>query len=189
MWPKGYNHNTARAAFTLIELLIVITLIIVLYGVFIQKLQSLSSPKNRPITLSSLKTTLLDAPEAKRKEILCFEPCGECQIYLDKKVASDAKIPLFTTTPILYRLNRYGELINFEFAPMLDEQGKERSVCFKYQLINNLGSSEYALLYNKRYYLYDGYNLEPTVVDTLAEARAFFNRESLLPLEQRDYNF
>ena len=184
---KGYKHT--KAAFTLIELLIVITLILVLYGVFIQKLKSLGSPKAQPITLKSLKSTLLNAPDAKRKEIICFEPCGECQIYLDKEVASDDTITLFTSTPIAYRPNQYGELIAFEFAPMLDKQGKEQSLCFRYQLINDLGSSEYALLYNNRYYLYDGYNLEPKVVDTMAEARAFFNRESLLPLEQSDYNF
>ena len=189
MLYKGYLNSGNRSAFTIIELLIVITLIIVLYGVFIQKMKTLSNPKNQPITLKSLKTALLDAPEAKRKEILCFEPCGECQIYLDKKLASDAKIPLFKTSPTLYRLNQYGELVTFEFAPMLDAEGKERSVCFRYQLINNLGSSEYAVLYNKRYYLYDGYHETPEVVDTLTEARAFFNKESLLPLEQRDYNF
>ena len=178
-----------RGAFTLIELIIVISLIAILYGVFVQKLQSKASQKNRGLTLKTLKYSLSKAPSSALAEFVCLEPCGECMIYLDNELASDTKVKLFTSEPVVYKTDQYGDLQRYEFPPIMSKEGTIENVCFRYKLYNNGATSEYAVAYRKKFYLFNPYDEEPTVVTTMAEANAFFDKEDLLPTEQRDYNF
>jgi len=183
------SRRTNRRAFTLIELIIVISLIAILYGVFVQKLQSKSSQKNRDVTLKTLKQALSKAPKNSLAEFVCLEPCGECLIYLDNEIGSDTKIKLFKSDPTVYKVDQFGQLQSYEFPPILTKEGTTENVCFRFALYPNGSTSEYAVEYQKKYYLYNPYDANPTVVTTMAEATDFFDREKLLPMEQRDYNF
>ena len=186
---EGKGQRGYRFAFTLIELIIVISLIAVLYGVFVQKLQNRTQQNNKRVTLNTLKQFLDDTPSSTKAELICLEPCKSCHIYLDGKLASDDTLTLFSSEPIVYKLDQFGTLERFEFAPIMINDTQEANVCFRYSLHKGGASSEYAVLYQKRYYLFDPYNETPVVVDSIAEATKFFDREALLAMQPSDYTF
>ena len=183
------NVKRSRRGFTLIELMIVIALIGILYGVFVQKLRSKASSASQSVSLKTLKQALLKAPKNSLAEFVCLEPCEECLIYLDSKVGSDTKVPLLKSAPIVYEPDQYGVLQSIEFAPILSKDESIENVCFRFSLYPNGSTSNYVVEYQKKFYVYNPYDDEPTVVTTMAEANELFDNEKLLPMEQRDYNF
>ncbi len=179
---------SSNKAFTLFELLLVITLIAVLYGVFVHKLSRPSTSKVGSLSLTTLKPFMLELPFKKKAELICMEPCQECHIYLDGKPATEEAIKLFKDTPKVYVPDRFGQMRTIDFLPMINTDQTLDNVCFKYEVFNNKSSSYYVVESQKKYYLFDPYMNPVRVTESFSEATAFFDKSKLLPMEKRDYD-
>lgn len=175
-------------AFTLFELLIVVVLISILYGVFVHKLSRPKKQETDKLTLINLKSFLSDIPFKHKAEVICLEPCQECYLYLDGKKADEKGFPLFKKAPQVYFPDRYGQINTVSFLPIMDKNSALHDVCFKFSLFNNKSSSYYAVQEDKKYYLMDPYMQGVKMTHSFSDVTAFFDKTKLLPSDERDYN-
>ena len=177
--------------FTLFELIIVVLLIGILYGVFINKMQK-SSGGNIPesVTLETLKSTLALFPAVRKREVVCTEPCKECTVFIDGNPVKETTFSLFDTAPTVWKKDRYGQLKRVKFLPLYDPDSERKDVCFRYRLFRNgSGSSFIVQTDEKHYYVFKPY-MQPvrSVASANAAADALDDR-TLLPTERRNFNF
>ncbi len=180
-----------RSGFTLFELLIVVLLIAILYGVFINKLQLQTSGKSTDeVTLETIRTLLGQFPSERRREIICAEPCKSCAVFLDGEIVKSSKFPLFEKTPLVWKEDRYGEYKTIDFAPIIDPEHGTTNICFRYHLFRNNSASSYIVQTDERhFYVFKPYMAPVKIYTTLDAAKNALGSESLLPTEQRNYNF
>ena len=172
--------------------MLVIVLIAVLYGVFINKLTA--KPKSAGAvapTPETVGTYLQPFAEAAENEVslVCLDACRECGVYTDgKRVQGDA-FTLFKSTPTVYRRDGLGQFQEVVFLPVKDSNGVLQDVCFRYTLFKNGSRSSYILGYNDVYYLYDAYLRPVTNFRSLEAAEAAYNKAALIPDDERLYTF
>ncbi len=174
--------------FTLFELLVVIIIIGLLYGLFVSNLQD-KDTKSDAITLFSMKKTLLSQPFKQKSEVICFEPCKECFIYNDDEKTDIKPFALFKTPPKVYTKDRYGKLEQYHFLSFLNKENKLQDVCFRFSVLNNKSSSYYLVETDEEFYLFYPYLKDVETAPTLSDAQKLLDNKTLLPKESRDYDF
>ncbi len=175
-------------AFTLFELLIVVLLIGILYGIFVHKLSKPPQADTDKLTLINIKNFLSDLPYKRKAEIICLEPCKECHIYLDGKKADDEGFSLFKTSPNIYFPDNFGQVRTISFLPIIDKNNAINNVCFKFSLFNNKSSSHYGVEDNEKFYLFDPYMKPVEITTSFSDMTVFFDNSKLLPSDTRDYD-
>lgn len=180
-----------RRGFTLFELLIVVLLIAILYGVFINKLQLGSSKKRADeVSLVTLHKLLEQFPSERKREVICTEPCKECKVYLDDKPLDDVSFPLFLSEPTVWKADRFGQYQSVSFLPLNDPEHGVKDVCFRYRLFSNGSGSNYIVQTDERhFYAFKPYLYPVQTFSTLEAAKKAFDSEALLPTERRNYTF
>lgn len=180
-----------RDAFTLLELLIVVLLIAVLYGVFIDKLQQNSTDRHKDaVTLKTLKSLLGTLPSERRREVICLKPCTECAIFLDGKPLEESKLKLFRSEPTVWHPDRYGQYQAVEFTPLIDPEHGVKRVCFRFSLFRNGSSSSYIVQTDPDHFLvFRAFAQSVTSFESMDDAQSALDSERFLPTEQRDYLF
>jgi len=183
------NASKSSPAFTLFELLIVVALIAVLYGVFIQRLQNAGKADAR-ISLETLPQLLDSFPEGIRREVICTEPCKECRVYLDGKAVEGSPFPLFAQSPTVWTKDRYGQMQQQSFSPLYDPDHGTKEVCFRYRRFRNGSGSHYIGQNGETSVIrFPAYLLPVRTFATLEAAEAADTDETLLPTEARRYTF
>ncbi len=184
------SASSNSKGFTLFELLLVVLLIGIIYGIFVHKLSQKDTQKEADrISLKTLKSFLQTFSPSDEAVLRCFTPCETCYVYRDGKQIGDLEVPLFESIPNVYNHDTFGQLQRVEFIPI---EGKNRAiidVCFEYTLFANQSSSNYIVEYKENYYLFEPYIKPVTVFESLSEAAALFDTSTLLPTERRSYNF
>ncbi len=175
-------------AFTLFELLIVVLLISILYGIFVHKLSKPPQEKTDQLNLVNLKSFLLDIPYKKKIEVICLEPCKECNIYIDNKKTKNDAFSLFKSHPNIYFPDTFGQVRTISFLPILDKKDAINNVCFKYSLFNNKSSSHYVVEDDGIYYLFDPYMKKVQTSKSFSDVTSFFDNSKLLPSDRSDYD-
>lgn len=180
-----------RRGFTLFELLIVVLLIAVLYGVFINKMeQRTAGTAPKEVTLETLKSALALFPAEREREVICTEPCKECTVFIDGNPVKEATFPLFDTVPTVWKKDRYGQLQTVKFLPLSDPDSGVKDVCFRYQLFRNGSGSAFIVQTDeKHYYVFKPYMHPVRSVASVDAAADAFDDRTLLPTEQRHFNF
>ncbi len=182
--------SKSSRGFTLFELLIVVLLIAVLYGVFISKMSSSPKKEAEKVTLETLKKTLDLFPAQRSRELICTDPCTHCRVYIDGSAVKGTEVALFKKEPTVWVKDRYGQFRQKTFLPLNDPEHGVKNVCFRYKLYRNGSGSSYIVQTDdKHYYVFKPYLHPVSVAETLTQAQEMFDTQSLLPTERRDYNF
>lgn len=183
------NASKNSPAFTLFELLIVVVLIAIIYGVFIQRLQSVGKAETR-ITLQTLPELLDTFPEGLDREVICTEPCKECRIYIDGKPVKGDAFALFAETPPVWTKDRYGQMQQKTFLPLYDPDHGIKEVCFRYRRFRNGSGSHYIVQNGEtRFVRFPAYLHPVRTFSTLEAAEGAEAHAALLPTEARRYTF
>ena len=184
------SASSSKKGFTLFELLLVVLLIGIIYGIFVHKLsQKDKQDEADRINLLTLKPFLQKFVPTEKAVLRCFTPCETCYVYRDGKQVEDLEIPLFESTPEVYKQDAFGQMNSIEFTAI---EGKNREiidVCFEYSLFENQSSSYYVVEYKEKFYLFNPYAKPVEVFESLSAASAVFDTSDLLPTQQRSYNF
>jgi len=183
---------SSRRGFTLFELILVVLLIAILYGVFINKLatgRSATAGKQQ-VTLGTLRGYLaLFRTESGEVSLICPEPCGKCGVFVDGEAVEDAELTLFKQAPTVYRRDRYGQFEPRTFRPLQQGEREPENVCFAFTLWANDSSSSDIVEADDVFYVFDAYGEPTQTFKTLEDAAEAYNRTELIPDDKRVYDF
>ncbi len=171
-----------KKAFSLIELIIVVTIIGIVYAVV---LNSFKSTQNITYAnFANLKDKFL--PFWKRGSLLEFyiyDNCSKSILFLNSNKLTnqpDFDIKMFKEIKV-YKTDRFAEAKKVEFAP-LKFDNKLYSVCFKYTIFPNGSSSSYIVKLLDNYYIMYPYMMDTKVATTLNEAVDLFLNKELIKI-------
>ncbi len=176
----------SKSSFTLFELLIVILIISIIYGIFIERLSS-KEEKIKRLGLENVRQILSLYDFNESAKLRCVDQCKNCYLFLDGKKAQ--KIPsFFKSEPKVYDFDIHGMLSPVRFVPLFEEN-MPKDVCFEYDLYPNGSGSSYIVEYEKRYYIFYPYLHPVGIVKSISKAQDLFDPSPWIPTDSSDYNF
>ena len=178
--------TVSKSSFTLFELLIVILIISIIYGIFIERLGS----KDRAVKekgLERVKEFLSSYDFNESAALKCLDECKRCFVYIDGKKVEEVP-SFFKSEPKVYDYDIHGMLSLVHFLPVFKDQNPQ-DVCFEYDLFPNGSGSSYLVEYDKKYYIFYAYMHPVKVVSSLNEAQKFFDPSQWIPTDSSEYNF
>lgn len=184
---KNALNNKTKAAFTLFELIIVVLLISIVYGVFVHKLSTPQKQDNK-ITLQNIALHLDSLKFEKEAKIICTTNPMECKIYLDKE-AQEGSFELFADKPIVYILDKFGKPKIVNFPKIFDQNGKPFDTCFEFKVRKNGSNSSFIIDKNGEFYVFKALQKTPQIFKTLDGAKEFLDVEKLIPVLTSDYQY
>lgn len=141
-----------KSAFSLIELMLVVVIIGIVYAL---ALSSFKPPEKQGIdvfTLYTLPDYLRENFVLSDAKIVCFEPCGKCNLMVDG-AWQEEEIELFDSSDVnSYTLDLEGFAQEKEFVPQDREDGYRKS-CFVLHKRPN-GSIEPIVLEKEKRFIY-----------------------------------
>ena len=176
----------SKSSFTLFELLIVILIISLIYGLFIEKIGS-KEHQVRQKGLEALPQLLQDLDFNESAKIVCIDGCKKCFVYKDGKRISELE-ELFTSEPKVYDFDIHGILSQVRFLPLFEDQ-RPQDVCFEYTLYPNGSHSSYIVEYGKKFYIFDAYMGPIQVAKSITQAQQLYDPSQWIPTQSGEYNF
>ena len=177
--------SALKNSFTLIELLIVILIISLVYGIFVQKISS-KEHRLKIEGIKNLRALLQQYDFNESAKIICIEECMKCGIYIDGKKQQD--IELFTKPVRVYDFDIHGILVQKEFVPIF-QKDEPQEVCFAYALYPNGSASSFIVQEGNKYYVLYAYAKPTQVVDSLDKASELYDQSDWIPTDSSEYNF
>jgi prepilin-type N-terminal cleavage/methylation domain-containing protein len=174
-----------KQAFTLFELIVVVILIGIIYGVFVDKLATKPHQRN-DVTLPTIKEFLEKFAFKKSARVVCNKECKQCYVYVDDTKV-DASFELFTSEPTVYTLDETGRQESLTFTPRFDKEDKLEETCFEYKIFKNGGADTYIVSHEDTFYVFKTLEKKPKIFTSMNEAVEFFDHKTLLPLLTSDY--
>lgn len=160
-----------KKGFTLFELMIVMVIIALVYGMFVQNF-STKQVEQKP-KVEKLREFLLNLQADSRAKIsvICTQSCKICKLYINDK-EKNANFDLFENEA---RVSAYklvdNSLEDIEFDDLYTDRYTKEEVCFRYNLYPNSSSDKMILEYNDRFFLYDNYFYETKEFTSIEEAK------------------
>jgi len=176
----------SKSSFTLFELLIVILIISILYGIFVQKIASKEHLVARGDNLLHLNDLLQGYDFNESAQIVCVDKCKSCYIEIDGK--RQKELELFDSEVEVYDFDIHGLLSPLKFVPVF-EDGNPKDVCFRYTLYPNGSNSSYIVHYKEKFYIFYAYMRPVQVTKSITEAQKAFDPSQWIPTDSSDYNF
>lgn len=161
--------QTSHRGFTFFELLIVILLISILYGLFIQNIDF--SQKGESYKFSEIKSFLLtyqDPAEKKKTTLICYDRCRQCGVFQDGKKIDDAFAPAEEME--VFTMAKDGILEEVEY-PRIELERHDYDVCLKYSLYPNGSSDRLIVTYGEAAYLFHPYFQKTEIFSDSHEAQ------------------
>ena len=156
-----------KRAFSLIELLIVIFLIGLVYGVYVNNMKPKNSTK--PFNLTALKQKLInEANTTKNIKLICYsDKCNQCKILLkDKNITTK----LFGKKPIVFEYQN-GYIEEKEFSD---------NKCFEFNIYSDLSSDRIFFEYDNKYYIINSFDEVGVVFNDFDKAKEDFKPSKYL---------
>lgn len=173
-----------RRGFTLIELIIVMSIIGVIYTILIQNF-TFNNEDKESVSIATLPNFLRKhyGQEKSLVQLRCFDECGECYIFEDGKMQEDT-FKLFESQKKVktYTLGRY-MLKQMEFGEYYVDEYESKDVCFEYNLYPNGSSDKIVVEYNDKAYLLGNYKQKTKVFDSVQDAEDFWKKQKNIVLK------
>ncbi|MCJ7764735.1 MAG: prepilin-type N-terminal cleavage/methylation domain-containing protein [Thiovulaceae bacterium] len=145
-----------KKAFTLLELLIVVVIIGVIYGLVINSMHKISN-KEADLDFKSLPSFMRTLQHQNHVAFVCTDRCKACAVYVDGKKVKKAE-PFMAKERVLrfWRFDANLGAQELRFAPIYDADDREFDVCFRYDIFEDGSSSEMIIETQKESYDYRG---------------------------------
>jgi prepilin-type N-terminal cleavage/methylation domain-containing protein len=156
-----------KRAFTLLELLLVVVIIGVIYGLVINSMQKIND-KESVLGFESLPTFMRTFHQRNHVALICTDNCKACALYVDGEKVKD--VDPFMEKERVLRFWSYDANIGareLRFTPIFDEDDREFDVCFRYEIFKDGSSSEMIIETQKKSYDYRGLLRPPTRYSSL----------------------
>lgn len=162
-----------RHAFSLFELLVVIVIIGVVYGLGVGMIQVPKNTKNT-LTIETISTYMHEKYAGEEVHLRVYED-GESVLWVNG-AKKEALEPLFKNTDLRVYQETPARFEPLEYTAVLDEKNKKRDVLFKYSINKDNKGSQVLVELSSRVYLFRGYAYTPLSFSTLSEARGYIEQ-------------
>jgi hypothetical protein len=168
-----------RAAFTLFELLLVLLLIVISYGLFAQNF-FIKSPEEETVKLEKLNLYLAEIGGNKNLiSLRCIDNCNECRLLINGK-DTNMTLNIFENDSVINAYYYNGKrLEEAAFDDFYINEYKREKVCFKLNVYPNGSSDKLVLEYKGKAYLFENYMEEGKVFENVAKAQDFLEKYQL----------
>lgn len=145
-----------KKAFTLIELMLVVVIIGVIYGLVIGSMKKINKTEEH-LDFSTLPAYLETLHQQNDVAFVCVDNCRKCSLYIDDE-------PVKKMTPFMKDLkglrfwsyNANTGTRELRFTSIFDEDDREYDVCFRYEIFKDGSSTEMVVETRKDVYDYRG---------------------------------
>jgi prepilin-type N-terminal cleavage/methylation domain-containing protein len=157
-----------RQAFTLLELLLVVLIMGIVYGLAVNAIKQYGE-RSYALSLETLPQYLQSFHRQNRVTLLCTDACQDCRVMVD---GSEVKrVDPFIDGPLrAYRFDAALGTRDLSFTPYFDEEEREFEVCLRFEVFPNGSSSEMIIEQEEYVVDFPGYFGTPTRFATLEEA-------------------
>jgi hypothetical protein len=168
-----------RAAFTLFELLLVLLLIVISYGLFAQNF-SVKPLEEETVRLEKLNNYLAKAGgDGNLISLKCIDNCNECRLLINKE-DTNSTLNIFDGGSAVNTYYYDGRrLEKAEFDDYYINEYKREKVCFEFNVYPNGSNDKIVLEYNKRVYLFENYMDKGIVFESVADAQDYLEKYQL----------
>lgn len=145
-----------KKAFTLIELLLVVVIIGVIYGLVINSMKKITD-REESLDFKSLPSFAKTFHHQNHVAFVCTDDCKACALYVNGKTVKE--IDAFMAEERVLRFWRFDADLGTQelrFTPVFDEDDREFDVCFRYEIFEDGSSSEMIIETQKESYDYRG---------------------------------
>ena len=165
-----------RPAFTLVELIIVVLIIGLVYGLFVSGLNK--KKQTAPFHFETLKEKMLELSHNRPVSLRCGgEACETCTATPEGE-SEGITLPLFSAKPTVFI---------YDYDGYFREQRYAEGVCFEYTVRDNLSSDSVLVEKDGRFYLFHAFLQRTDVFVDLEEAKRAFDPAEQLPTDQSEY--
>ncbi len=147
-----------KKAFTLIELLLVVVIIGVVYGLVINSIKQIND-KEAALDFETLPSFLKSFHQRNDVAFVCIDNCRQCAVYVDGE--EHKEVDPFMQEEQALRFWRFDANLGMQelrFTPMFDADDRAFDVCFRYEIFKDGSSSEMVIETQKESYDYRGLN-------------------------------
>jgi prepilin-type N-terminal cleavage/methylation domain-containing protein len=142
--------------FTLIEMILVVLILGIVYGLMINIVQHDSKKAENKISLFNLPLALADQFSGRQVSLICTDHCRDCGLYESNERITTIE-GLMQEPVKSYRYdNRYG-IAEIEWSPLFKKSGDEENICFRFDMDRLGKGSRMLLLYQDEVIVYEGY--------------------------------
>jgi hypothetical protein len=168
--------SRVRGAFTLFELLLVLLLIVISYGLFAQNF-SLKSMEEEPVKMEKLNLYLAKMGGDKNLVSLrCIDNCNKCRLLINGE-DTNATVNIFEQNSGVNAYYYDGKRLEKRiFDDYYITEYKSEKVCFRMDIYPNGSSDELILEYKRKVYLFENYMEEGRIFDSIASAQDFLEK-------------
>lgn len=145
-----------KKAFTLIELLLVVVIIGIIYGLVINSMQRIND-KEANLGFVSLPAFLEGFHQQNHVSFTCIDSCKKCAVYVDEEKLKEVE-PFMKDERQLrfWYFNANVGMQELRFTPIFNEDDREFDVCFSYEIFKDGSHSEMIVETQKQSYDYRG---------------------------------
>jgi len=165
-----------KKGFTLLELMIVVVLMGMVYGLVISVFDRYKE-KAVDVTLSSLEGYMKNFYHNNHVALVCIKECGECMLFVDEKLKHNVT-PFLTKETEAYHYDKDLGLRELQFLPYFRSEGQEEEVCFRYEVHPDGSRTEMIVKDGKEVYEFPSYFGSVKKFNSLDDAIEYHNEEA-----------
>ena len=137
-----------KRAFTLLELLLVVLIIGLVYGLAVGKMKSFGE-KTYDLSLMRLPQYLQEFHERNHVAAVCIDRCNDCSLYVNGAAVKKLE-PFVDNSAEYYRFDPVYGARDVTWMPLVDEDGREEEVCFRYDIFEDGSRTEMIVKYRDK---------------------------------------
>lgn len=164
------NNHLCRAAFSLIELIIVVVIMGIVYTLSITSFDALKA-KESGVDLQNLKAYMQGIEHEESVELICTDECSICSIYVDNEVYTSDSVfkDILNDSVKVYRYDFFLGIQQERKKVYFNSEGLEEDICFSYA-IDKKGIGDQVLVeFKDRVYDFSEHLASTPVYDSLNE--------------------
>jgi hypothetical protein len=150
--------------------MIVIVIMGVVYTLAISNFSRLND-KSKELSLANLKKYLTSLDYEQKAELICFDDCSKCTVYLDGN-KTKTEIEGFVDAEVRrYRYDSAYGFVEKENGVFFNPEGIEENVCFSYKVDSNKIGDQVLIEEKGKFYDMSTYLQETPVYDSMQDAQ------------------
>jgi prepilin-type N-terminal cleavage/methylation domain-containing protein len=130
-----------KRGFTLLELMIVIVIIGVIYGVAISSMKK-SADRGEVLTLDNMYEYLTKFRNNSSVKIVSIDKCKESYLFVDDLIQDVQIEPFMGSDCNVYEIDQFFGVKKVEFGSFFTTENVEKDICFEYMIDKYGGSKE-----------------------------------------------